>query len=423
MIKLFSILVVLFPVLHQVGLPIEIPFLTETLSIGQMILLPLLAVFLLNKVPVEGVFGIKPVRLSGFFLFSIVTVACSLIGASATKGSFKGTLDALLVLAFFCILLLGSRGWFNIAFAMKAYSVFAVLFSIWLIVQYALLRTKGMVLTDGFNSIGAYNFIFDGSYLERFCDTGVPASLFLSPDAFALWAVPALAYLLLWNRSGYATLPFVSSVTITAAIFLSQSALGILLAAVSWFVYLIVPVAYFCVHPIDAVHRFVNVGAGRVCLQLLAYLVAVILFTLYLLDGTFSRAVAPHFRELFSSPVLSSGINYVSDILTTTKLQLCGVGIGNVARALAAVGTADASLNSIGTILLSSGLVGIAAFAFLLISLVVKRRGKFGFTVAVMLFIITVFADVAYTTIFGFWFLIAHYADSAEMPMRKYMRL
>ncbi len=422
MIKLFSILVVLFPFLHQFGLPIEVPFLTETFSIGQMILLPLLAVFLLGKVPVEGVFGMKPVRLSGFFFFSIITVICSLVGASATKGSFAGTLDALVVLVFLCVLLLGSRGWFNIAFAMKAYSFFAVLFSIWLIVQFALLRAKGLVLTDCFD-FGSYNYIFDGAYLERFRDTGVPASLFLSPDAFALWATPALAYLLLWNRSGYAALPFVSSVTITAALFLSESALGILLAAVAWFVYLIVPVAYFFVHPVDAVHRFVNGGAGRVCLQLLTYLVVVILFTLYLLDGTFGRVVVPHFRELFSSPVLSSGINYVSDILTTTRLQMCGVGIGNAPGALAAAGIADASLNTIGAILLSSGLIGIAAFCFLLISLVVKRRGKFGFTIAAMLFIITVFVDVAYTPIFGFWFLIAHYADSAEMPMRKYMRL
>ena len=420
MIKVFSILVVLFPYLHQFGLPIEIPFLTETFSIGQMILLPILAAFLLNKVPVEGVFGMKPVRLSGFFFFSIVTVICSLIGASAINGSLSGTLDALLVLAFMCILLLGSRGWFNIAFAMKAYSVFAVLFSIWLIVQFALLRTKGMILTDGFD-FG--NYIFEGAYLERFRVSGTPASLFLSPDAFALWATPALAYLLLWNRSGYAVVPFCSSVTITAALFLSESALGILLAAVAWFVYLIVPVAYFFVHPVDAVHRFVNGGAGRVCLQLLTYVVVVILFTLYLLDGTFSRVVVPHFRELFSSPVLSSGIDYVSDILVTTRLEMCGVGIGNALGALAAVGVAGASLNTIGAILLSSGLIGIAAFCFLMISLVVKRRGKFGFTIAAMLFIITVFADVAYTPIFGFWFLIAHYADSAEMSMRKYMRL
>lgn len=423
MIKLFSILVVLFPFLHQFGLPIELPFLTETFSIGQLVLLPFLAVFLLDKVPVEGVFGMKPVRLSGFFFFSIVTVMCSLIGASVTGGSLLGTLKALLVLAFLCILLLGSRGWFNIAFAMKAYSFFAVLFSVFLIVQFAALRARGIVLTDGFTSPAVYNCIFDGTYLERFCDTGTPASLFLSPDAFALWVTPALAYLLLWNRSGYAALPFTSSVTITAALFLSESALGILLAAVAWFCYFIVPVAYFLVHPVDAAYRFRSGGAGRICLQILTYLVIVILFTLYLLDGTLSRVLVPHFRELLLSPVLSSGIDYVSDILTSTRLQLCGVGIGNAMGALEAAGIADASLNTVGTILLSSGLVGIAAFAFLLVSLVVKRKGKFGFTVAAMLFIIAVFADVAYTPIFGFWFLIAHYADSAEMPMRRYMRL
>ncbi len=422
MIYLFSLLVVLFPFLHQFGLPIEIPFLTEHFSIGMLVLLPFLACSLLNKVPVEGVFSMKPVRLGGFFLFSAVSVVCSLLGARASGGSGAGTLDAAIVLLFIFLLLLGSRGWFNIAESMRTYSTLATLAALWLIAQYILLRAKGLMLTDLFNLSG-YIVPFSEAGMARFAETGIPASVFLSPDSLALWLAPALAYLLLWNRSGYAVVPFVSSAVITGAIFLSGSALGILLAAVVWLVYVIVPVAYFFAHPVDAVLRFVYGGAGRVCLQILTYLVLVILVTLYLLDGTFVRVVVPHFRELFSSPALSCGIGYISDLLPTARLQMCGVGIGNTAAALAALGHEGVQLNTFGTVLLSTGLIGLAAFLFMMISLIVKRKGRFGFTVAAMLFAVALLGDIAYAPILGFWFFIAHYADSHEMPMKRYMRL
>ena len=78
---IFTLLVVLLPVLGQIGLPIDLPFVSEHLSVGVLLLIPFIVVYLCDKWPVKGLFAIRPVRLGGTVLFAIVLLAVSILGA------------------------------------------------------------------------------------------------------------------------------------------------------------------------------------------------------------------------------------------------------------------------------------------------------------------------------------------------------
>ena len=67
--KVFTILLVLFPFLNQFGLPVNVPFLTEHLSIGYLVVLPFALLWLLLKLPTEGIFRLKVYGFSGYVLF------------------------------------------------------------------------------------------------------------------------------------------------------------------------------------------------------------------------------------------------------------------------------------------------------------------------------------------------------------------
>ena len=76
---IFTLLVVLFPVLGQVGLPIQVPFITANVSLGMLLLIPFVVVYLCDKWPVKGLFAIRPVRLGGTVGFAFALLLQSFV--------------------------------------------------------------------------------------------------------------------------------------------------------------------------------------------------------------------------------------------------------------------------------------------------------------------------------------------------------
>lgn len=413
---LFTLLVVLFPFLGQIALPIGIPLLSEHISLGVLLLVPFIVAYLCDKWPVKGLSALRPVRLGGTALFAIILLVVSVLGEGGLGGAFPSLLWALLL----PLLILSARGNFRVSFGMSVYVLFSVVLSAYLVVQTLYLWHADVLLPDGFRS-GSY--IFTGTQLARFADTGIPTSLFLSPDAFSLYVLPALVYLLLWDRSGYHVFPFVSGLLITVAIGLCASSVGIVPALLIWAVYLLIPVLYFLLHPADAVCRFLRSGAPRITLTAIAFVICTTLVSLYLMDGTAKELILPSFRDVFSSKALTDGFSAVPKLLTTGKQLLFGIGFGNLDAALAAAFESVPELSFASELLLSSGLVGFGAFALLLFGLLLRCRGKFGYVLTLALILLCSVTRIPPLPTFVFWFFLAHSVGKTEMPFRRYMRV
>lgn len=417
---IFTLLVVLLPVLGQIGLPIDLPFVSEHLSVGVLLLIPFIVVYLCDKWPVKGLFAIRPVRLGGTVLFAIVLLVVSILGARGSGVGIGSTLPSLLWAILLPLLVLSARGNFRVTYGMTSYVFLAIAFSYYLILQYVLLHRGYGYLSDGFLS---ESYIFAGVELSRFADTGIPASLFLSADAFALYVLPALVYLLLWNRSGYRIFPFVGGLVISVALYLSESSIGIVFALFVWAIYLLLPILYFLLHPSDAVYRFLHGGAPRIIALALTFVASVTLVSLYLLDGTAKALIVPNLKAVFGSELLTSGFSAMSELLVTKKQLLFGVGLGNLEAAFAAIGQGVPPLSTFSELLLSVGIVGCGAFALLLLTLLFRSRGKYGYVLSLLLALLCVLTSVPMLPTFLFWFFLAHSVGKTEMPFRRYMRV
>ncbi len=417
---LFTLLVVLFPFLGQIGLPISVPFVTESLSVGTLLLLPFIVAYLCDKWPVKGLSGLRPVRLGGTLLFSVVLLVVSILGVRTSGAGSGGLFPSILWVLLLPLLIWAARGNFRVFYGMSSYAFLSVFFSLYLILQAVLLSRGYGYLSDGFFSD---SYIFAGAELGRFVDTGNPASLFLSANGFSLYVLPTLVYLLLWNRNGYHFFPFVVGLLITAAIYLSGSSIGIVFAILVWGVYLLLPVLYFLVHPADAVYRFLGGGAPRITLLIVTFVICTTLASLYLLDGTAKALVIPSFRAVFTSTSLTAGFSSVTQILATKNQLLFGVGAGNLDAAFAAVGESVPQMSTLCEMLYSFGAVGVGAFALLLFALLLRSRGKYGFVLTLLLILLCSVTSIPMIPTFLFWFFMAYSVGKIEMPFRRYMRV
>lgn len=422
--KLFSFLIVLFPFLCQFGLPVEVPFLTEHFSIGELVLIPFILIYFFSKIPTEGIFKVKLFRFCGYFAFSFLAIVFTACATRYEFASFSAAGDTVLSILYFCLLLYAAKGVFNIAFGMKIYSFFACVFSLYLIAQVFGQRFHGTML-PGVESL--FPTLIGGPYADWLMAAGSPASLFLSVEAYALYCLPPLAFLLLWNRTGSHGGPFLSALVITLGILLSRAPLPMALAVGIWLVYIAVAIVYFIIHPVDSVYRFMHQGAPRICIQIFLFMASVTLLTIAVLDGKISQHVLPLVRNLACDEHLSSGFGFTSALFSTVGIRLHGCGIGNIPAALSHFGVdpaaAAGSLNTLGVALLSTGVIGFLSLLAVLFSLIATRRGKFGFTVACLLLVLSLFLNIAYTPIFSFLFLIAYSANDAEHSIGRHLRI
>lgn len=416
----FTLLVVLLPVLGQVALPFEIPFVTENISLGVLLLLPFLVVYLCDKWPVKGISALRPVGLGGTAAFFVAFSVIAILGVSFFDGNLPALIGYLLPIMLLPILILSARGNFRVSYGMTAYIFFAFSFSIYLIWQYVLLKNGYGYMTDGFLSA---SYIFKDAVIDRFTDTGNPASFFLSPNGFALYVLPALAYLLLWNRNGYRAFSFIGGFVISVAIFLSTSSVGIVLALGIWIVYLILPTVYFLLHPADAVYRFLHGGAPRIILTVVTFVICTTLISLYLIDGSAKAVLVPAFGSVFGAQGVMSGFSALSQLLVGRRKLLFGVGFGNLDQAFAAIGESVPALSMVGELLLTFGLLGFGVFALLLAGLLFRARGKFGFSMSVLLILLSTVSSYTFVPIFAFWFFLTYSVGKTEMPFRRYMRV
>ena len=242
--KVFTILLVLFPFLNQFGLPVKVPVLTAHFSIGYLVLLPFAILWCLLKIPTDGLFRVKAYGFSGYILFLLAAA----FSAVMARGRFyysgrEGLIDLGIMILFWLIVLYASRDVFNVRFGMTCYAGFALIFSVYFILQFAVYAIKGIYLPTIFRDF----YVFGGSYVDAFRETGIPTSLFTTTLGYALFCLPAVAYLLLWDRIGFNGCEFICAVVISAGLVLTKNVPIIPALSMIWGIYVLFILVYFIV--------------------------------------------------------------------------------------------------------------------------------------------------------------------------------
>ncbi|MBO6020251.1 MAG: hypothetical protein J6P88_03595 [Clostridia bacterium] len=421
--KVFTILLVLFPFLNQFGLPVRVPFLTAHFSIGYLVLLPFAVLFCLLKIPTEGLFRTKVYGFRGYVLF-LLTAAFSAVMArqSAYYSGREKLIDLGIMILFWLIVLYASRDVFNVRFGMTCYAALAVIFSAYFIVQFVVFRLRGIYLPTIFRE----SYVFGGVYTDAFRATGTPTSLFTTTADFALYCLPAVAFLLLWDRIGFNGREFICAVVVSAGLVLTRSVPIIVALVAVWGLYVLFIFVYFIVHPYDATYRFTHQKPSRIVLQLVFPILLIGAGAGVLATGGRFSALLSGFKDMLRDPALVSGFEAAGKAGNHgAVVRLFGCGVGNAKAFLSASGVdLPAKMNGIGYVYLSVGLVGLILFIGSLFAILSTRRGKFGFAMAALSLYAAAFGNIVCLDISVFWILLALVSnDNGEMSFRKFLRL
>lgn len=421
--KVFTILLVLFPFLNQFGLPVQIPVLTSHFSIGYLVVLPFALLWCLLKIPTEGLFRVKTYGYSGYILFLLVAGFSAVM---ARRYSFytgrDGLIDLGVMILFWLIVLYAARDVFNVRFGMTVYSALALIFSAYFILQFAVYAIKGIYLPTIYREA----YVFGGEYVDAFRATGTPTSLFTTTGGYVLFCLPAVAYLLLWDRIGFKGPEFISAVVISAGLVLTKSVPVIVALTLIWLFYILFILVYFIVHPYDGMYRFTHQRPSRIVLQIVFPLLVLGGGAAVLLTGGRASKLIDGVFAMVRDPALTSGFEAAGQAGNHGGfIRLFGCGVGNVEKYLETYGVAvPDKMNAIGYVFLSVGLVGLILYLGSLVSLLSTRKGKFGFAVMGLTLFAAVFGNLAFSDVTVFWILLALVAnDNGEMSFHKFLRL
>ena len=422
--KVFTILLVLFPFLNQFGLPVNVPFLTEHLSIGYLVVLPFALLWLLLKLPTEGIFRLKVYGFSGYVLF-LLAAAFSAVMARG-RGYYAGNRQLLafgILLLFWFVVLYAARGVFNVRFGMTFYAGITVIFAAYFILQFLVFRFRGIYLPTIFRD----SYVFGGSYTDAFKATGIPTSLFLTTRDFALYCLPAVAYLLLWDRIGFNGPEFICAVIISAALVLTKSYLVVAALALIWGLYVLFIFVYFVVHPYDGLYRFTHQRPSRIVLQIVFPLFCAAGAALLLFKNNRLERLLAGFKGMIKDPALTSGLvaGGKAGDSAGTFVRLFGCGKGNVSSYLSSAGiSTSGEMSAVGYVFIACGLVGLILFIGSLFALLSTRKGKFGFAMAGLSLFFAVFVNFVFIDFAFFWVMLALVAnDNSEMTFKKFLRI
>lgn len=421
--KVFTILLVLFPFLNQFGLPVQVPVLTSHFSIGYLVVLPFALLWCLLKIPTEGLFRVRTYGYSGYLLFLLLAGFSSVMARRYSFYAGNGKLlDLGVMILFWLIVLYAARDVFNVRFGMTVYSALAVIFSAYFIVQFLVYTIKGIYLPTIYREA----YVFGGEYVDAFRATGTPTSLFTTTEGFALFCLPAVAYLLLWDRIGFNGTPFISAVVISAGLVLTKSVPIIVALTLIWLFYVLFIFVYFIVHPYDGMYRFTHQRPSRIVLQVVFPLLVVGGGAAVLLTGGRAAKLIDGILAMIRDPALTSGFEAAGKAGNHGGfINLFGCGVGNVRNYLETYGvTVPAKMGSVGYVFLSVGFVGLILYLGSLFSLLSTRKGKFGFAVMGLTLFTAVFGNLVFADITVFWILLALVAnDNGEMSFHKFLRL
>lgn len=212
----FSLLVILLPFLYL------FKGIGSSLSLGEVLLIPFLLVFLLQTLAREKI-GRIDIYLLGLYGVSILTTLFN-IGSEYFDLGDAG--NVLLRLFFYMIVIMLAREHFNLSAVIQIYITLVAIFSVYLLFQQFWYLFKGAYLPIYLR----YSWQFPPearplSLADYYRFTFRPASLFLEPGYFSFYALPAFCLLLFRTENNVWRM--IETFLIAISIFVSTSISGI----------------------------------------------------------------------------------------------------------------------------------------------------------------------------------------------------
>jgi len=375
LVKIFSTLIICFPILQQYRSPFSGVPLAEFLS---MLCLPFL---LLN-------FKLKKNRVWYSYIFCITLVFYNLffiIWGNQFNIPIKNTniLIGTIRLSFhFFLIFLGSNSLFDIGYSIKVYKLLGILTTAYLTIQFLTFHLFNLTLPwilpflkvyqEGYNDIDFNSF---------FMDFYRPYSIFLEPGFYVQFILPLLVILLIDNRNKDVK----TAIFLTIGIVLSTSGQGLMLLPVVW-------------------GSYVVLKYKRNILKFIGGLI-ISLFVIFLIRDT--EIVSRSLGRLFGGENTSSYLRIYQPLELYDRLsfsnQIVGIGYNNIEAVFG-----NFYLNSIGFLLISTGIIGTLIYFLYVLTLFFQLKIV---SSRVILFIFTILLFVSGivtsgTTVFYFCILL-----------------
>ncbi|MBE6004386.1 MAG: hypothetical protein E7232_09950 [Lachnospiraceae bacterium] len=393
--KIYSVLIIILPVLWAIKSPIKV------LSMGEFLLLPVMLIEFGNIF-----FKQKKIRIPrGLLCFYFIPILCTVV-ASITSNwfSFAESLTVVSRIMYYFLLILIAQKHFDLDFAVKFYMCLSILLSSYLMAQvitHFLFRVDLPILANYPNILfGNAEYMSTQQYYKLFSFR--PASLFREPSWFADYICPIIAIILFggeltksihnisWGRR------LIYAFYLTTCVILSTSSLGILYCSVIWscFVFLSNNELEF--------KSFIKIEVTITMIALVIFALGSEVFSNSLNRLRSGSSIGP---RLFRGLIIFSNVDLFH--------QFFGVGINNIGnfvlyRNIQTVFD-ETDLNYTVTStnrLIATGIIGLSALIYFWIIQFNKQKRSIGKVLMLMMGISFIFANGEYLYGFAFLFII-----------------
>ena len=395
--KIYSILLVLFPLLSQIRIPGQIPVLSEYFSLGELIMLPLTVLVFLLLIGEGGLTGVKLYRFSGFFLLTAVLILTTVYSTAASDAStFLNAARPVIELVTFFMLLYSARDGFDFYVGAHALVTFATLSALYYLVQKCLVAWTTVRLP---NAIFREWLAFAGEGETAFLGSNVPTSVFLTPERMAYYLLPALAVCLLWNRNAFRGMFYVCSLILTGALVVTGLPFAVFGTVLLWCLMILSMIILFWRAPYNTVYRITHQYIGTLITQVVFFLLTVGVVTFLLADGILGPVLQRAFADTLSTERMFSGLQYFETL--PNRFRIFGVGLGNIGAYASGTGMnaavaegAVSHMTLFTGVCLSAGVFGFFALLYAIFALLNNQRGKCGFSVALVMICLVFLTDM-----------------------------
>lgn len=399
---IFSALVMLLPFLYQYASPIIF------ISLGEFLLFPFIVMFLIDILayPSKSIFIDR-----ALLVFLLLTFLLTFI--VGVNGLYFSAYDSLTLFArvlFYSALIFVSRSHFRLMLAMKVYTVFTVVFSVYLLLQYAAHMAAGinLPLTLPFPLFYAEqrDYIVQGN-LEWYYNNYMfrPSSLFIEPSYFTSYALGNLCYQLFYVDEKHVqptARNYIITALISMALIASTSSAGIL--------GLVLIFAYFIMKKITTKRNStVYINGKYVLLSVL-----IIIGLLFLYTSKFaSEGVGRTLKGASIAARIYRGFYVYGEF--DLFHQIFGVGLNNLADYMNFYGLHtpydETNLNIVASLigtLVCNGWLGFLSLCYYLFSLYRRQVTLFGKSIVLLIAYFMSYDVIIFSFRWGFYCVLAY---------------
>lgn len=386
--SLFTFLVVLLPFLYQYKSPLS------SIAFGEFILIPFVLVYVLSYTKNK----IRFMSFYGYYRYIVLVLLMTMFAAIQTYFAFADFFTVFLRIIYYSILIYVSYGHFQLDTGLVLVKRFTVLFSVYIIFQYVLYKSVGVILPTVLNS----NWIFAPeagirlNYEVYYKYAFRPSSLFLEPSYYVLFASVGLSSILFVDKEKNDKFKMMQTLLITIGMVISTSSLALLILTINWFFY------FYRLLVIEKQ----KISIKKIIIIFTFFVFAIFIFTSSLAENSLARIAS---GASFSQRI-TRGILLLKEL--NLYQHLVGIGINNIANYVVKNGITtpydETNLNYVASVIgtyLSSGFVVFVSYMSIYIDAWKKSFNVLYKVLILTLFVCSFIEMNSFTYRFSFLFI------------------